>query len=207
MKNYWSKNISDWRTYIRSYGEGVGFPSRRWLARHLERGVSLLDVGCGGGIEYENLVAEGRQDVRYAGCDYTPEAIEASRDLFPGVAFSVADARDLADFADRSFDVVLLRHTLDHIDRWEDALRAAYRVAAKEVVVILWPTTFDDNREPTLQDKGDDGWFRQFSSIGLTNWIATHLGPDSVTITLISAKDVPGREHRLDTAFVIKKKV
>lgn len=204
MSNTWSKHIGDWKTYIRSYGEGVGFPSRVWFAKHLDPKDSVLDVGCGGGIEYESLVSF-HPDIRYIGSDFTPEAIQACKELFPGVDFRVDDARTLSTMADASVDVVLIRHTLDHLDRWEDALRAAWRVARKELVVILWPTTFPDDREPTFKELEPDVYFRMFSRPFLVNWATKELGASSVQVEEISAKDVPGRSHRTDTAFVIKK--
>lgn len=205
MSATWSKHIEDWKGYIRSYGEGVGFPSRVWFAKHLPEGASVLDAGCGGGIEYENLIAEGRADVRYIGSDFTPEAIAACKELFPGVDFRVDDARTLATMEDASVDVVLLRHTLDHIDRWEDALHAAWRVAKKEVVVILWPGAFDNYCEPTFKELEEDVYFRMFSKPFLVDWCGKELGAASVEWELCSAKEVPGREYRVDTIFIIKK--
>lgn len=204
MSNTWSKHIEDWKTYIRSYGEGVGFPSRDWFAKHIDPKDSVLDVGCGGGIEYESL-KEFHPDIKYVGSDFTPEAIAACKELFPGVDFRVDDARTLSTMDDLSVDVVLIRHTLDHIDRWEDALRSAWRVARKEVVVILWPTTFEDYVEPTFKELEEDVYFRMFSKPFLVEWGKKELGAASVDIETISAAHVPGRSHRIDTAFIFKK--
>lgn len=205
MSATWSKHIEDWKNYIRSYGEGVGFPSRVWLAKHLKKDSSILDAGCGGGIEFESLQSEGRGDVRYIGSDFTPEAITACKELFPGVDFRVDDVRTLSTMEDGSVDVVLLRHTLDHIDRWEDALKAAWRVAKEEVIVILWPTAFADYREPTFKEIEEDVYFRMFSRPFLIDWAKRELGASEVVVTLIPAMHVPGREYRTDTAFVMKK--
>lgn len=206
-KNWWDLSGIDWARYIRSYGEGVGFPSRNWFANHMKNnpGWSVLDVGAGGGIEYESLIAY-IPDLKYKGVDYAETAIEYCKKAFPETEWAVEDARRLDGIAADSFDVVLLRHSLDHIDDWEAALRAAWRVARKEVVVILWPTTFDNVREHTLQSHGHDGWFRMYSRPALINWCTLNLNSESVNVTLIPATGVPGREYRTDTCFVIKKK-
>lgn len=205
MTTWWGKNIDDWGTYIRSYGEGVGFPSRKWLAGHLLPGASLLDVGCGGAIELESLIHEGRKDVTYTGCDYTEEAIAKCKELYPDHDFFVDDARHLGTVADSRYDIVLLRHTLDHIDDWEATLREAWRVAKKEVIVILWASVFENDREPSYQAHDDDGHFRMYSPQHMMRWAVENLQPVSYGTESISAKEVKGREHRTDTVIIFRK--
>jgi len=206
MSNWWDKNISDWKGYIRSYGEGVGFPSREWFARHMLENPewSVLDVGCGGGIEYENLIRHNPK-IAYEGVDYTESAIATCKEMFPEAHWSVADARKLEGIGDLSFDVVLIRHTLDHIDDWESALKAAWRVARKEVVVILWTSMFENERDHLLVEKGDDAYYHVYSRPKFTNWVVNEFKPESINFTIISAENVPGREYRKDTAIVMKK--
>lgn len=204
-KDWWSKNIDDWEGYIRSYGEGVGFPSRKWFATHAAKDASVLDVGCGGGIEYESLMREGRSDIKYAGVDYSPDAITEARRLFPAVDFTVSDARDLKEFGDGSFDTVLIRHCLDHIGEWEKAVHAAWRVASKEVVIILWREMFEGDRPHQTTDHGDDCHALVLSRPVFAKWVADVLRPKHLDFTIVEAKDVPKREYRVDTCIVIKK--
>lgn len=68
------------------------------------RGKRILDVGVGAGRTVPALRALSED---YVGIDYVPEMIERCRQRFPGVRFEVADARNLACFADQSFDLIV----------------------------------------------------------------------------------------------------
>lgn len=202
--NWWDKTIGKegWKTYIRSYGEGVGFPSRKWLANWLHQigAKSILDVGCGGGITYESLKTE-EVDIIYHGVDYAVTAIEACHEMFPEGNFAVDDARILSTTGCNAHDVVLLRHTLDHIDQWELALKNAYRAAGRFLVVILWVPPEGEN----FDDKGDDAYYRTYFLPNLKNWLVDNLNPEDIDVKTITAESVPGREYRKDTVLIIKK--
>lgn len=100
-------------------------------------GQSLLDVGCGPGALWLH-----RRDclpgVKIAGVDATAEMVLAAKTHFPGIDVRQADAADLP-FEDDEFEVVLLRHLLEHLprQRMEAALREACRVA-KTTVLCGW---------------------------------------------------------------------
>src|SRR5262245_28215437 len=68
------------------------------------RGKRILDIGVGGGRTVPALRALSSD---YVGVDYMPEMIERCRQRFPDVRFEVADARNLACFPDRSFDLIV----------------------------------------------------------------------------------------------------
>lgn len=202
-KNWWSKNIENWKTYIRSYNEGIDFPSRKWLANFLKiHGVkSVVDVGCGGGIDLEQYRKDGYVG-EYLGVDYTPEAIETCKEMFPNEKFAVADARFLSAVLEQnSYEVVTIRHTLDHIDNWQAALESAYKVASRFVVIVLWVPP----EKETFTEKGDDGYYRTFELEKLIGWIDETLLPKNIEHLAIPATGVPGREYRVDTAIIITK--
>ena len=52
--------------------------------------------------------------------------------------WEVDDGRTLANQIDKSFDVVVFLHSLDHLDDHEAVLKQAHRVAKKNVVIVLW---------------------------------------------------------------------
>jgi SAM-dependent methyltransferase len=74
----------------------------------------LLDLGIGTGRTTGLLSARVKT---YVGLDYSPAMIERARTRFPNCDLRVADARDLAAFADSSFDVVLFSFNgIDYVD-------------------------------------------------------------------------------------------
>ncbi|HLA64200.1 MAG TPA: methyltransferase domain-containing protein, partial [Rhodothermales bacterium] len=101
-------------------------------------GDRLLDVGCGPGALWTHFEPH-RPRFSWAGADVTPEMLAVARRLFPYVETVHAEARALP-FADGAFDVVLLRHVLEHLPvEWlPDVLREAFRVARRAVVVDFY---------------------------------------------------------------------
>lgn len=151
---WWDKNISNFKTYIRSYGEGVGTASRNWLLTVVRDGESLLDVGCGPGCTYESFKVNER-DIIYRGADYCQGFIDGCRELFPEADFKLESAMDLQE-EDNSWDNVLLRHIIEHVPDYNIAIKEAYRVARKRVIIVTWRPLYD---KPTkLKDLGDEGY-------------------------------------------------
>lgn len=70
-------------------------------------GARVLDLGMGGGRTTPALRALAGESGRYVGIDYAPEMIDAAKRRFPGVDLRVGDARDLSDFEDDAFDLVV----------------------------------------------------------------------------------------------------
>ena len=74
----------------------------------------VLDVGCGPGTVLGQL-ARGF-DVIAVGVDVSPRMIEVARREVPEASFHVAAAEDLP-LADATFDAVIMRMVVDHLDR------------------------------------------------------------------------------------------
>lgn len=110
--------------------------NRSALAEILVRlGDSLLDVGCGPGALWRYF-AGYRPRFSWVGVDVTQEMLGVGHKLFPDVPVSITDAGSLP-FRDDAFDVIVLRHVLEHLPQWlmERALSEAMRVARRTVVV------------------------------------------------------------------------
>ena len=67
-------------------------------------GSAVLDLGVGGGRTTPYLASRA---ARYVGVDNAPAMVDACRAKFPGGEFLVADAANLAVFANDSFDAVV----------------------------------------------------------------------------------------------------
>jgi len=72
---------------------------------YLKPGMTILDVGVGGGRTTPHLSGKAS---RYVGVDSSEEMIRACRSKFPALRFLTADASDLAVFADESFDAIVI---------------------------------------------------------------------------------------------------
>ena len=199
-KNYWDEVFESNPSYLHNELEGKDHPSRAWSADILQRHQSVLDVGCGTGVELESLRAKGLS-ISYTGTDYSLEACRAATAMYPTESFSQDDARGLHTFADGSYDVVMLRHTLEHVNEWQKALASAWRVAKKAVLVILWVTP--DAGATKVDDKGGDAFYVHFAESDLIDLFAA-LGARSwkKTVILDGVKDRP---HRVDTCYEVTK--
>lgn len=116
--------------------EGVDYRSRAKVRELLEEGTSILDVGCNTAVEYEGLQKYGPR-VKYVGADFTKKAVRIAKRLFPETPFCVSDARALP-FADRSFDVVIARHLLEHMPEAASPVREFLRVARRKVIIVFF---------------------------------------------------------------------
>ena len=124
-------------------GAEIGKPiqvSARWrLAQILvSLGQTLLDVGCGPGAIWTHLEPH-RDRISWTGIDTTQKMLDIAHQRFPNVPLFHGDSGSLP-FAEGQFDVVLLRHVLEHQPPWlmERSLAEAMRVAKRAIVVDFY---------------------------------------------------------------------
>lgn len=85
----------------------------------LERGMHVLDAGCGNGKATDTLLQMG---CVATGIDFSGSAIESCRNRFGSKAeFEVGDIRSLP-FGDSSFDAVLAVHSVEHVPASDEHL-------------------------------------------------------------------------------------
>jgi SAM-dependent methyltransferase len=91
---------------VEQYAEAEGLePTEEVLfARYLKKGLSIIDLGVGGGRTTRYLAPWARY---YVGIDYSRPMIEACRLKYPGLRFEICDASDLGEFPDESFDAAV----------------------------------------------------------------------------------------------------
>ena len=113
--------------------------SRRALADLAARlGARVLDLGCGPGALWPHL-ARHRPRLRWVGTDVTTAMLRTAQRLFPEVPAVQGDGGCLP-WRSGGFDVVVLRHVLEHLPPWllERTLAEAMRVASRAVVVCFF---------------------------------------------------------------------
>jgi ubiquinone/menaquinone biosynthesis C-methylase UbiE len=127
-------------TLMHKEGAGAPHPSRVFTASLIRKGESVLDVGCGAGVGYESLMSAGLES-EYVGVDSSAPSIEIARELYPAGDFQVGNATALtSQFGPRSFDVVLVRHVLEHLPDFELAMNEAISVSRRLAIFVFYLT-------------------------------------------------------------------
>ena len=115
-------------------------------------GASVLDIGCGFGDFFDYLRARG-YDVRYAGCDLSPDVLEVARSRHPGLA---VERRDILQepYPPRSFDYVFMsgifNHRISDNDGFLRQMLAAAFDACSHGIAANMTTTAVDYEDPQL---------------------------------------------------------
>jgi ubiquinone/menaquinone biosynthesis C-methylase UbiE len=105
------------------------------LKPYYQPGMTLADIGCGGGHYLRSLRARLDPDISYTGVDATESYIRMAKEAFPEMSFLVGDVYELP-FADSSFDVVTCCNLVSFLPPPPiKALEELVRIARKYVIV------------------------------------------------------------------------
>lgn len=113
--------------------KGIDHPSRVYVRTIVGDGGSLLDVGCGTGIELKGFMLN-KIPIRYTGLDTSKERVEWCRKEYPQAEFIEGDLSKI----DRLYDTVLIRCVLEHNLEYEWILEKAMRIAGKRIILVLF---------------------------------------------------------------------
>jgi ubiquinone/menaquinone biosynthesis C-methylase UbiE len=142
MRSPPESNLNVWnKPEVANYYSSLNYltPCERLLFdTYLKAGMSVLDLGVGGGRTTPHLSAIAG---RYVGADYAAAMIAACQEKFPHLEFHMADAADLSSFAGGSFDAVVMAYNgIDNLMPDEARHRAwseIHRVLKPEGVLIF----------------------------------------------------------------------
>ncbi len=123
----------DYTEYWRKRGE-LGY-SRRYaiFSRLIERGSSVLDIGCGDGSAIKHLERENA--INGEGLDISETGVLMARGK--GVKASVADVSSAAFEIKGVYDYIIISEVLEHIPRPEDLARKTRGHFRKGLIVSI----------------------------------------------------------------------
>ncbi len=111
--------------------------------RHGKCGGRLLEVGSGMG----HLVGQLEDSFETVGIDVNHWAVRQSKDVARQTALQTASAEELP-FHEDSFDVVIIKHIVEHLPNPEKAIFEIGRVTAPDGILILSTPNLDSLLKP-----------------------------------------------------------
>ena len=95
---------------------------------------SILELGCGTGAVLGELSRRKLADAYY-GVDFSEEAVQYMTKLYPEVQGAAADiVQNPNPFGDIAFDVVIVCHTIEHLERPMEFLKATEHMNFKTMI-------------------------------------------------------------------------
>lgn len=110
------------------------------LLKKVEKGESVLDVGCGNGRILKILNEIG---VEYLGVDQSHKLIEICKEKYPQSKFRQADIANLGDLPEHGFDWVFCVAVIHHLPGFDQRLAALKQLKNKikddgRIVLTTW---------------------------------------------------------------------
>ena len=142
---------------------GRPFDDSAWLALSCDvldklvvddqKGLSILDVGCGNGLLLSKLSSHFEQ---LTGVDYSKAMIEKANQLLPSALFYQYQANQL-NFNDGHFDRVLSYSIFHYFPSYEYAIETILEMirVTKRGGIILLGDLLDDDYEETIKNNSD----------------------------------------------------
>ncbi|MGH6813203.1 MAG: class I SAM-dependent methyltransferase [Methylocella sp.] len=111
--------------YYAAY-EGLEGSERYLFEKYIEKGMTILDIGVGGGRTTPFLLATAK---RYIGIDHAQAMVDICRTKFEGVQFETMGATEMSRFQDGTFDIAVFSFNgIDNISPEEARFRCLTEV-------------------------------------------------------------------------------
>lgn len=149
-EKWWDVKCKE-RNYLAQFNSWVG--NENALSRVLTRLYitykgykTILDIPCGLCVDYDAF-KRTNPDIYYLGVDCSSTFIDAV--TARGIPAMRGKVQDIP-CQDSSFDVILARHILEHLDSYQTAIQEMVRVAKKEVLIIFFIKPIDGTQDKTV---------------------------------------------------------
>ncbi|MCA1707220.1 MAG: class I SAM-dependent methyltransferase [Actinobacteria bacterium] len=164
---------------------------------------SILDFGASSGRVLPHVVARGREEAEFHGCDVDEEAIRWASRNRPEASWSVNAAEPPLPFADDSFDLVYAVSVFTHLDerlqfRWLEDIRRVLQPQGLALLTTHGEDEFDAYRTLQVVSHSPDCARRVALRGSLSEEGFVH---EPYTRSTWTAKDLPGTDESFGLAF------
>lgn len=97
---------------------------------------SLIDIGCGDGT-YTSELKQKRKDIYIAGTDVAEKAIDHAKQIYPDIDFFISNILVQESFANRHYDLAIIRGVLHHLSDQQKAIENTLNFA--DYMLIIEP--------------------------------------------------------------------
>lgn len=124
------------RRFLKGKRTGIDDPRRNYVYNIVakENPYSVLDVGCGPGIDCEGLRRLGL-GIKYIGVDLASNFVHYDKQIFPKHEFLRASVKRLP-FRNKIFDMVICKDLLEHLPNgYQSAIKEMLRVSQRKLII------------------------------------------------------------------------
>lgn len=136
--------------------------------------VGVLEIGCGRGEVLADLRGVGKWELK--GVELSPYASQIAREKF-GLDVITGTIFD-ATFPPESFDVVLMKHVLEHVPNPRETLSEIHRILRDNGKLLLWT--------PNIKSLEAQVWGRHWHGLEIPRHLY-HFSPETLTKLLQAA--------------------
>jgi ubiquinone/menaquinone biosynthesis C-methylase UbiE len=165
--------------FLRNHRTGTDNLGRHALASIINQYdcPRVLDAACGTCVNWE-VFRTANVPCQYTGMDRTEGMLKEAGKRYGEEIYLVPGYVEEMPFDDELFDVVILRHILEHLQGgYEEAIKEGLRVASKELVVVFFLDPSDKDEDDISESDPDENgctyFWNTYSWSKFTNFVST----------------------------------